>query len=89
MSDQAELIEHVPDAQPAYQALSMCRAEPNDHGTVHVLGVTEHDDLDGRGAAELLREREADDVAAAVAAALADGWRVGAQQRGPRAEELL
>ncbi len=72
-----ELIEHVPDAQPDYQALSMCRPEPHGHGSVHVLGIDEHDDLPARGGADQLREREADEVAAAVAAALADGWSVG------------
>jgi ATP-dependent helicase/nuclease subunit A len=42
-----------------------------------VLGAEPHRDLDGRGSADELREREADEVAVAVAAALAEGWPVG------------
>jgi ATP-dependent helicase/nuclease subunit A len=72
-----ELIEFAPDVQPDYQPLEMCRPEPTGHGSVRLLGIDRHDDLDGRGSADELRTREADDVAATVAAALGEGWPVG------------
>jgi ATP-dependent helicase/nuclease subunit A len=44
---------------------------------VTVLGVEPHDDAAGDVTAQVLREREAADVADAVATALRDGWLVG------------
>jgi ATP-dependent helicase/nuclease subunit A len=72
-----EVIQYSEDAQPGYQPLSVCRPENTNHGSVHVLGVDLHDDLDNRGGADELRAREAADVVNAVATALADGWLVG------------
>ena len=69
------LIVAEPDVQPGYQPLTAARATGHAHGTVTVLGAQAHTDL-GRGGAEALREREADDVAAAVVQALSEGWPV-------------
>ncbi len=71
-----ELIKLIPDTQPDYQPLSICRAGSTQHGSVHVLGVDEHTDLAARGGAEQLRCREAADVAAAAGTALKAGWLV-------------
>jgi ATP-dependent helicase/nuclease subunit A len=77
------LITFEPDAQPAFQPLDACRPDVAlDHGTVAVLGAECHDDLarnqrvDDVGSADVLRQREAADVAATVATAIADGWPV-------------
>ncbi|MEQ1873231.1 MAG: UvrD-helicase domain-containing protein [Ilumatobacteraceae bacterium] len=70
-----ELIKFEPDVQPAYVPLMAARAGSHDHGTVTVLGASEHTDL-GRAAAEALREREAADVAAVVVQALTEKWQV-------------
>jgi ATP-dependent helicase/nuclease subunit A len=80
----ARLITYEADAQPAFQQLDACRrADLLDHGSVSLIGVERHDDLqsgkrldDGMGAADTLRFREAHDVAAAASTALADGWLV-------------
>jgi len=77
------VIEHEPDAQPAFQSLDACRA-PHllDHGSVHVVGAEHHADLVGSnwdgdlGAADELRRREALDVVGAISAALNGGWSV-------------
>ncbi len=71
----ADVIQPERGVQPAYLPLDTCRSHPRDHGSVHVLGATVHDgdDVD----AQVLREREAESVAAAVATALRDGWPVG------------
>ena len=71
------VIQFVDDTQPAYHELSVCRPGSVDHGSVRVLGTDIHDDLDAKGSADELRRREASDVAAAVASALADEWPVG------------
>jgi ATP-dependent helicase/nuclease subunit A len=61
-------------AQPAYQALAAVRQPGAGAGpAVSVLGPTPHDD---EPPADDLRDREAADVAGAVATALADGWLV-------------
>ncbi len=77
------LITFEPDAQPAFQPLDACRpGGALGHGTVTVLGEACHDDLarnqriDDVGSADVLRQREAADVAATVSAAIADGWPV-------------
>lgn len=69
------LIVPEPGIQPEYEPLVAARQGGHDHGTVTVLGAEPHTGL-GRAAAEALREREADDVASAVAEALASGWPV-------------
>lgn len=71
----SQVIVEEPDVQPAYQRLSPNRRHHLDHGSVTVFGVDEHDDLGSRKADEI-RRREADDAAAAVATALAEGWQV-------------
>ena len=79
----SRVIEPADGVQPAYVALDVCRPGPTDHGTVTVLGVDPHADDDLR--AQELRQREAESVAATVAAALRDGWLVGDGQGGLRA----
>jgi ATP-dependent helicase/nuclease subunit A len=79
------LIEHERDVQPGYQDLDACRPDFLDDGSVTVLGVDEHDDLTTGQRAETLRWREASDVAAAVASALADGWLVTDRDADDRA----
>ena len=78
----ADVIRPEDGVQPAYGRLDACRAHPRDHGSVHVLGAAVHDgdDIDARA----LREREAESVAAAVAAALREGWPVGDGDGGLR-----
>ena len=71
----ASIIEFAPGVQPEYQPLTAARAGGHDHGTVVMLGAEAHTDL-GRANAEVLREREAADVAAVVVQALAEGWPV-------------
>jgi ATP-dependent helicase/nuclease subunit A len=71
----ASIIEFAPGVQPEYQPLTAARAGGHDHGTVVMLGAEVHTDL-GRANAEVLREREAADVAAVVVQALAEGWPV-------------
>ncbi len=79
----SRVIEPADGVQPAYVALDVCRPGPTDHGSVTVLGVVPHADDELR--AQELRQREADSVAAAVAAALRDGWLVGDGHGGLRA----
>ena len=69
------LIQPEAEVQPEYEPLVAARQGLHDHGTVTVLGAEAHTGL-GRASAETLREREAADVASAVATALADGWPV-------------
>ncbi len=69
------LILAEPDVQPAYEPLIAARTGGHSHGTVTVLGAAPHLDLP-RAAAEVMREREADDVAATVVQALAHQWPV-------------
>ncbi len=77
------LIRFEEDSQPAFQPLVAAR-RPDllAHGSVSVIGAERHDDLaahrrvDDVGTADLLRQREACDVVAAVTTALADGWPV-------------
>ncbi len=76
------VIEPRAGVQPAYTALDTCRQGPVDHGTVTVLGTDVHADDDLR--ARELREREADSVAATVAAALRERWPVGDGDGGLR-----
>lgn len=71
-----ELIQFEPDVQPAYESLQPARLGGHEHGSVTVLGAEQHAD---RVAAEELREREADDVAAVVVQALTEKWQVWRQ----------
>lgn len=71
----ANLIQPQDGIQPDYVPLVAARAGGHAHGTVTVLGAEPHADL-GRAGAELLREREAVDVAAAVVQALTEEWPV-------------
>jgi ATP-dependent helicase/nuclease subunit A len=72
------LVVAEPGAQPAYEPLAAVRRlAPGAGPAVAVVGQTPHED---EPAADDLREREAADVAAAVATALAEGWLV---QDGP------
>ena len=73
----AEAITFVPDAQPGYQPLDVARQGRVDHGKVTILGGTAHDDIVGRGGANVIRQREAEEVVAAVQTALSEGWEVG------------
>ncbi len=70
------LIQLIPDTQPAYHPLSICRPANTEHGSVVVLGARQHDDLSSKGGAEELRRREATDVAGAVTTALTQQWLV-------------
>ncbi len=71
-----QLIQPAEGAQPAYVALDRHRPPPGHGPGVMVLGAQAHDDLPSRGGADLLRSREATEVAAVVQHALADGWQV-------------
>ncbi|MEO1057539.1 MAG: UvrD-helicase domain-containing protein, partial [Actinomycetota bacterium] len=81
-----QLIRADADRQPAYTPLIAARpADLRGHGSVTALGIDRHDDLrrgdrrrspDDPGPADVLRTREADEVAAAVTTALAAGWQV-------------
>jgi ATP-dependent exoDNAse (exonuclease V) beta subunit len=72
------LITYEPASQPAYQPLDPApeREPPLTGPPVTLLGTVHTDEPN----AELLREREAEDVAAAVVAAL--GWKVAEQHDG-------
>jgi ATP-dependent helicase/nuclease subunit A len=78
-----EVIQPQSDVQPAYGPLDPARPGRRDHGTVRVLGCIEHDADDTD--ADELRRREAASVAAAVAAALGEGWPVADGGGGVRA----
>ena len=80
----ADVITAQPDVQPAFVALDVCREGRRDHGTVTVLGADPHDNSAGDVSAQVLREREATDVARTVAAALAEQWPVGDGDGGLR-----
>ena len=80
----SEVISPQPDVQPAFVPLHTCREGRRDHGTVTVLGAEAHDDSGGDVTAQVLREREAADVANAVATALGEGWPVGDGDGGLR-----
>ncbi len=81
-----QLIRADADRQPGYTPLIAARpADLRGHGSVTALGVDRHDDLrrgdrrrstDDPGPADVLRAREADEVAAAITTALAAGWQV-------------
>ncbi len=68
-----KLIQPEPEAQPEYQPLHPHRTETGSGPAVVLLGAEEHRDKPNAAA---LREREADDVAAVIGQALADGWTV-------------
>ena len=78
------VITAQPDVQPEFVALHTCREGPRDHGSVTVLGVDPHDNSAGDVNAQVLREREAADVARAVATALRERWPVGDGEGGLR-----
>jgi ATP-dependent helicase/nuclease subunit A len=70
----SRLIVAEPGAQPAYEPLAAVRRPaPGAGPPVAVVGQVPHDD---EPSADDLREREAADIAAAVATALADRWLV-------------
>ncbi len=72
----ARLIQPEPGGQPAYVPLDCSRDDAGNTGpAVTVLGATAHTDLPS-AAAELLRQREADDVAAVIRQALGERWQV-------------
>ncbi len=73
----AEAITFVENVQPRYQALDVARQGSVDHGTVTILGRTAHGDIAGRGGANVIRQREAEEVVAAVQTALSESWQVG------------
>jgi ATP-dependent helicase/nuclease subunit A len=77
-----EMIQAEGLVQPAYGPLDAARPGRRNHGSVHVLGVEEHDP-DGTDAEEL-RRREAASVAAAIATALRERWEVGDGEGGLR-----
>ena len=81
----SSLIRFDEGVQPGYQPLTAARVGGHDHGTVVMLGTEAHTDL-GRAYAEVLREREAADVAAAVVQALAEGWPVWRDDPGRKSE---
>jgi ATP-dependent exoDNAse (exonuclease V) beta subunit len=68
-----ELIQPEPEAQPAFQPLDTFRSTAGNGPAVVLLGAEEHQDKPN---AAQLREREAGDVAAAIARALAEQWTV-------------
>ncbi len=74
------VIQPEPSVQPAYGPLDACRPGSRDHGTVHVLGATAHDDVD----ADAMRWLEAESVGVAVVTALRDQWPVGDGDGGLR-----
>jgi ATP-dependent helicase/nuclease subunit A len=72
-----QLITHAADTQPEFQPLDACRPDHREFGSVHLLGVTAHDDLaEQQAKADELRGREAVSVADAVATALHERWLV-------------
>ncbi|MEJ7795807.1 MAG: UvrD-helicase domain-containing protein [Nocardioides sp.] len=76
-----ELIEFQADGQPAYEALGAYRHETGTGAAVTVLGGSAHTDLP-RAAAEILRTREANDVAAAIRRAIDEQWQVFDEKAG-------
>ena len=70
----AEVIQPEDGVQPAFGRLDAARPAPRDHGTVSLLGSEPHGDDDVT--ADVLRRREAADVAAAAATAYRKDWLV-------------
>jgi len=73
------VITFSPGAQPHYEALAPHRTETGRGPAVTVLGAEAHTNLP-RAAADILRQREADDVAAAIHQMMTDQWQVYDQQ---------
>ncbi len=71
----AEVIGFVEGAQPHYEPLACFREEPATGPAVTVLGRDEHP-FKAHGNAEVLRIREAADVAAAIRQATSERWTV-------------
>ncbi len=69
------LIQHQPGGQPGYAPLDCDRGDVGSGPAVTVLGAKAHTDLP-RAAAAVLRQREADDVAAVIRQALTERWQV-------------
>jgi ATP-dependent exoDNAse (exonuclease V) beta subunit len=69
----ARLIEPHPQAQPDYRPLQAFRDDRGVGPAVAVIGADPHQDGPN---ADLMREREARDVAAAIGTALSEGWTV-------------
>jgi ATP-dependent helicase/nuclease subunit A len=80
----SEVITAQPEIQPEFVPLHTSRDSPRDHGTVTVLGADPHDNAAGDVTAQVLREREAADVARAVSAALREQWLVDDGEGGLR-----
>jgi ATP-dependent helicase/nuclease subunit A len=80
----SDVIAAQPEVQPEFVPLHTCREGPRAHGSVTVLGVDPHDNSAGDVNAQVLREREAVDVARAVATALHERWPVGDGEGGLR-----
>ena len=71
----SRLIVPEPDSQPEYNALGFVRDnQPDELGGVTVLGTEAHPD---NWKADDVRTAEAQDVAASITTALAQGWLVG------------
>jgi ATP-dependent exoDNAse (exonuclease V) beta subunit len=68
-----DLIRAFPGSQPEYHALEPTRAAAPAGSAVTMLGTTPHDDDPD---ADTLREREAQDVVAAINTAIAEQWAV-------------
>ncbi len=68
-----DLIVADAESQPEYVALRAARTDMVAGAPVVLLGAGPHDD---RASADVLREREAADVAAVIASAIAEGWEV-------------
>ncbi len=78
------LIQPEPGGQPGYVPLGCDRADVGSGPAVTVLGAEAHTDLP-RAWAGVLRQREADDVAAVIRQALAERWQVFDKAQGWRA----
>lgn len=69
------VITAAPSAQPEYEPLDPHRSDTGHGPAVTVLGAHAHADLP-RAAADILRQREAADVAAVIQQMLTDQWQV-------------
>jgi ATP-dependent helicase/nuclease subunit A len=69
------VITETPGSQPAYEALAHHRPDRGRGSAVTVLGADPHTGLP-RAAADILRSREAADVAAVINQMLAEQWQV-------------
>lgn len=77
----SQLISHVEDAQPHYEGLDSHVLETGVGAPVTVLGCEAHD-FKAHGNSDELRRREAEDIAASILRARADGWTVRDEATG-------